>query len=143
MTNKVLAFLTGSMLVGSLAVPLSAQTITLKANVPFQFMVEGKTMPAGEYLIQKDETSQFLRLSDYVQDASILVPLAGGATLDKGNLYQAKLYFDKYGDKYFLSGIWDGYDDVGYFMHKSRTERELSHNASLRQPESAVVLAKR
>jgi hypothetical protein len=34
-----------------LAAPVSAQTITVKASVPFDFVVGARTMPAGEYVV--------------------------------------------------------------------------------------------
>ncbi len=142
MTNKVLAFLSASILVGALSVPLSAQTMTLKANIPFQFSVQGKTMPAGQYLIQRDGGSQFVRLSDRAADTSVIVRVSSSATLDNGARNEAKIYFDKYGNQYFLHGIWDGYMDGGVLMPKTHAERELSHSASLGQPETTAVLAR-
>jgi hypothetical protein len=141
MKNKVLATLALSILVGSLAAPLSAQTITLKANIPFQFVVEGKTMPAGEYLLQKGG-SLFVSLRSFGEKSAVLSPVISSGILDSGTRNEAKLYFHRYGDQYFLSGIWDGYIDKGLVLPESHTERELAKSASLGQAESVVVLAR-
>ena len=141
MKTKVLATLALSILVGSLAAPLSAQTITLKANIPFQFVVEGKTMPAGEYLLQKG-SSLFVSLQSFGADSAVMSPVISSGILDSGNRSEAKLYFHRYGDQYFLSGICDGYIDKVLVIPESHTERELAKNAALGQAESVVVLAR-
>jgi hypothetical protein len=51
MRNRVLAIL---VVLGSLAVAANAQqTISLKAHVPFQFVVGNQTLPAGAYQVQR------------------------------------------------------------------------------------------
>lgn len=141
MKTKVLATLALSILVGSLAAPLSAQTITLKANIPFQFVVEGKTMPAGEYLLQKSG-SLFVSLQSFGEKSAVLSPVIVSGILDSGNRSEAKLYFRRYGDQYFLSGIWDGYIDKGLVIPESHTERELAKSASLGKSDTVFVLAR-
>jgi len=141
MKNKILATLALSILVGSLAAPLSAQTITLKANIPFQFVVGEKTMPAGEYLLQKG-SSLFVSLQSFGEKSAVLSPVFPSGILDGANRGEAKLYFRRYGDQYFLSAIWDGYIDKGLVIPESRTARELAKSASLGQAETVVVLAR-
>jgi subtilisin family serine protease len=141
MKNKVLATLALSILVGSLAAPLSAQTITLKANIPFQFVLEGKTMPAGVYLLQKG-SSLMVSLQSFAEKSAVLSPVIVSGTLDSGNQNEAKLYFHRYGDQYFLTGIWDGYIDKGLVFPRSHAEGELASGASLEQPETVAVLAR-
>jgi hypothetical protein len=43
------------------AVPAMAATST-KLNVPFNFTVNGRTLPAGEYSVVRDDTMNFVRL---------------------------------------------------------------------------------
>ena len=53
MNKKAFGFLSISMLIGGLAVPLLAQfTMRIQANVPFEFNVGAKTLPAGEYSLR-------------------------------------------------------------------------------------------
>ncbi len=53
MRNKILTGLAVSFFGVLMAMPLAAQSFTLRANIPFQFVVEGKTMPAGTYLVRR------------------------------------------------------------------------------------------
>jgi hypothetical protein len=72
----------------ALTVALNAQTEVLRAHVPFAFEAGGKLLPAGDYRISKEETSNVLVmqggsgnsaafLTRYVEQAK----LAGSATL--------------------------------------------------------------
>jgi len=49
------------------AVPAMAATSTT-LNVPFSFTVHGRSLPAGEYSVMRDDTGHFLRLQG--KDAS-------------------------------------------------------------------------
>jgi len=51
-----------STLVVALAAPLMAQTLMLKANVPFEFTIGNKVLPAGEYLVKSDAGSSTVLL---------------------------------------------------------------------------------
>jgi len=43
-----------STLAVALALPLMADTFTVKANIPFQFTVGDKVLPAGEYMVKSE-----------------------------------------------------------------------------------------
>ena len=90
------------------------------ANVPFEFSVGYKTLPAGEYsvrsiasasnglLIQSsDGKVSALRLSDATQRIK-----------DK----HARLVFHRYGERYFLAEVWNGVDNTGRRLLKSQEE---------------------
>ena len=51
--------LMGSLSVAALAVvlaaPLAAQTFRVTASIPFEFMVAERSMPAGDYTVQRAE----------------------------------------------------------------------------------------
>ena len=49
--KKILGCLSMAALAVVLAAPVSAQTLTLSASVPFDFVVGGRTMPAGDYVL--------------------------------------------------------------------------------------------
>lgn len=106
------------------ASPCYAQANGVQGNVPFAFQVGSKTMPAGEYRVE--------RLS--IPDGSILVirctdgsaaALASTFGVDaKNGESQPKLVFHKYGSSYFLSEVWTG-DTRGRKLYKSDREKEL------------------
>ena len=123
--NQVLTALT---LVAWLMVPATqAQSIMLKANIPFDFVVGEKRLPSGEYHVKslnpvltqiesKDARSTAIALTTGMQAAKIS---------DVG-----KLVFNCYGDYYFLSRIWAPSSDVGRQLPKSRLEREVAWRTS-------------
>jgi hypothetical protein len=138
--NKKLAVLSISALVVALAVPMLAQSsMRLKANIPFEFVVSGKTLPAGEYSI--DTASSQVVVRSIAQSAGAI---AIGNNVDvKGTDPTAatKLVFNRYGDKYFLSEVLDGWVSSGLKLPVSHTERELATSASTSTPETLTVLA--
>ncbi len=54
-----------------------------------------------------------------------------------------KLEFNKYGDRYFLSKVEDGYVGTGFIAPPSRSERELGKTASAEHFEVLATLAQR
>jgi hypothetical protein len=80
---------------------LQAQSHEVRANVPFDFAVGSKVMPAGHYSFYSEPNDTIvIRNSD--QQISIL-----SRTEDTGTLsgFASQLVFDKFGDHYFLREI--------------------------------------
>jgi hypothetical protein len=142
--TKALLVLSISTWVVALAMPLMAETSMLKANVPFGFTVGDRLLPAGEYLIRSDVISSGLLLQGEAPHAAALTlvhckylgPINDPATI-------TRLTFDRYGDRYFLSEVDNGYTGTGFTVPMSRTQRELTKTASLQHGEVVVVLAQR
>jgi hypothetical protein len=120
--------LTAFTLVAWLMVPATqAQSIMLKADIPFDFLVGDKRLPSGQYHVKslnpvlteiqsKDARSTAIALTTGMQAAKIS---------DVG-----KLVFNRYGDQYFLSKIWVPSSDTGRQLPKSRFEREVAQRLS-------------
>jgi hypothetical protein len=110
------------------ASPCYAQRDGLKGNVPFAFQVGNKTMPAGDYTID--------RLSLPAGSILIIRRCAGddGAMVStfivdaKNGESQPELVFHKYGDTYFLSEVWTG-DARGRKLYRSDREKELQRDS--------------
>jgi len=117
-----------------------AQTGKLKADVPFNFAVAGRTLPSGEYTIQS-ETGVNHALSISGAGENPIIFLANWCGALKAS-EPTKLVFSRYGDQYFLSQVWMAGHDAGYQLRKSRREievaRELARNHTA---ETVVVLA--
>ncbi len=111
-----------SIVVGLTIAGFAALGNSVKANIPFDFMVAGKMFPAGEYTISRGSSTGFLVIRNYEakKAASFLVQNATGKVETK-----AKLVFNRYGEDYFLSQIWDGYSD-GNQLPKSKAERKAA-----------------
>lgn len=114
-------------LIGSMAVAAQAQNNGLRqltANIPFQFNVGNKVMPAGEYLVRSvsDDCSIVvlnIQSRDGRAGAMLLMRTLGGKAQPS-----AKLTFNRYGNQYFFAQAWlDGNGD-GLQAAKSRAERD-------------------
>jgi len=140
--KKVLGCLSMAAVAVLLAAPVSAQTLLLRASVPFDFVVAGHTLPAGDYLVSQVNAERFLTVRNVSSDAmpTVITPSMPGHAAVPG---EAALTFHRYGGDNFLAEIWDGYTGQGRSIWMSRTERELANSASLAKPEVVMVLARR
>ena len=143
MTRKSLMLLAISGLVLLLAVPLPAQTIRLRANIPFEFVAGTRTMPAGDYAVDTTAVQNVVRVrNESTHDTSAVLSNSANEQNLASNP-EAKLVFHRYGDQYFLSKVWDGYEAVGREIPMSSAERALTESAISRAPETLVILARR
>ena len=102
-----------------------AQAVSIRADIPFQFIAAGKVLPAGKY--QLEYAAAFQRIT--------LRPIEGGAGLyltshpaDRpGSGPQPGMFvFHKYGDHYFLWKVWSPGHSQGYELPASKAEREMA-----------------
>src|SRR6185436_8534605 len=99
--NQVLTALT---LVAWLMVPATqAQSIMLKADIPFDFLLGDKRLPSGQYHVKSlNPVLTQIESKDARSTAIVLTTgMQAAKTSDTG-----KLIFNRYGDQYFLSKIW-------------------------------------
>lgn len=136
------AFGTLTMLTLLLAVStisVSAQSERSKiTNIPFDFIVGQKTLPAGEYTIEpnrRDCLNVWLLQS---RDGHLNVLFTTGSVRASETQEKSKFVFHKYGDQYFLSQIWTIGGNNGRELPMPRVEREVAKN-SVRQ---TIVLSK-
>lgn len=124
------ALATISFLIAVAIVPVSTHAQTLayrvKANIPFDFIVADKTLPAGQYYISR--TRQYS--SDDVVTISTLDGRALAVRLTIGTQVltpkkQGALIFHRYGNQHFLSQVWVAGNNMGRILRPSRSEREL------------------
>ena len=123
--NQVLTALT---LVAWLMVPATqAQSIMLKADIPFDFLVGDKRLPSGQYHVKSlNPVLTQIESKDARSTAIVLTTgMQAAKTSDVG-----KLVFNRYGDQYFLSKIWVPSTNTGRQLPKSRFEREVAQRLS-------------
>jgi hypothetical protein len=141
--KRLIGFLSVATLTAVLAAPLAAQTIKLTAQVPFDFLVAGRSMPAGDYNIG-DLGFGFTSAIKVSSGSSGVVSAVNRTSVSpKERTGQALLIFNRYGDQYFLSRIVDGYRETGFEIPTSTTEKELAKTASVKKFETIAVLARR
>ena len=120
-TKKQTATILTLMFVGLTALANAQMSTTLKAQVPFAFVVNGQTMPAGECVIQVVGTGQtLLAIRSGKQHAQAFPILNEPSKANRETAY----VFHRYGDRYFLSGV-KREGRMSYQLRPSRIEKEL------------------
>ncbi len=112
--------------------PANAQSLVyrLTANIPFDFSVAEKKLPAGEYWISRaqqgngDLIMQISSTDGHMKINRLTIPTVRVNALSKGSLV-----FHRYGDEYFLSEVWPAGGLTGRELPQSRAERELVRKA--------------
>lgn len=103
-----------------------AQEARVKANIPFDFVVGNKVLPAGEYIVSPEGgTNQAIVIRSEEGDSFALATTHACAT---SNPVSTKLVFHTMGGQYFLSQIWTAGYDQGRQLPKSRSELQMAKN---------------
>jgi hypothetical protein len=102
-----------------------AQTGVVKANVPFNFIVDKTQVPAGQYMIQNVGSSGTAMIIES-QDRSLVKLVLPNACESAQVQQKSKLVFHRYGDQYFLAQIWTAGNDRGRELLKTEQEREIA-----------------
>lgn len=120
-----------------------AQTIRMKADVPFEFIVNGSTLPPGQYTVQSfgamDGKTLLVRNAEMNQNATVNAIGLESKTTAKAT----KLVFHRYGDRYFLAQVWIAGNERGHALPKSHREAELAKDYSNTFQEVDVIAALR
>jgi len=108
-------------------------------NIPFNFIIGQKILPAGEYTIRPNQTDSktvwLVQGNDTQAGAFFLtIPVLARETQEK-----TRLVFHKYGDQYFLSQIWTAGDNSGRELSMPRKEVELAKNTAERSKVSLTA----
>ena len=141
--KKSLVLLAVLALAAVAAVPASAQSATLKANIPFEFYAGSRVMPAGEYTIDGGWTSTRVLLRSLDSNSAGYISAPASQTAPGASRQVAKLVFNRVGDQYFLRQIVNGSMSLVRDLPKSSTERELERSStSANARETVVILAR-
>jgi len=92
-------------------------------DVPFDFVVNGKTFTAGRYRVQKPmpDSENVLYISKQGSDEG--TSFTTNTVSDSSGNKPAQLVFHQYGSAHFLSEVWSGTGTFGYRLPQSRAER--------------------
>jgi hypothetical protein len=118
----------------------NAQTLSgrLSADVPFAFTAGSAKLPAGHYEIDSPSPN-VIRLSTADKSASAMLLVNSAVRGNSDNT--AKLVFNRYGERSFLSSVWSPGAASGVSVKPSAVERE--YIASAQKGETQVILARR
>jgi hypothetical protein len=114
-----------------------AQTGVVKANVPFNFIVNKTELPAGQYRIQPMGVAASAMAIES-SDRKVVTAFLPNACSSPQAQKTTKLVFHRYGTQYFLAQIWTAGNDRGKELPASRLETEVAGNYPA---QSVVVVA--
>ena len=117
----------------------NAQSINVKADVPFDFTVGKSTLSAGAYNIQSLSTGTGKLLVIRGEDSANTMLASPNSSEKLDPSPNSRLVFHKYGNQYFLSQIWVEGERVGREFNISRREAEMAK--SVQTSEDVIVLA--
>lgn len=128
--------LAGVLSLGTLAsMPSASAQAVAKADIPFAFHVGNTLMPPGTYKLTRNSNFTYI-LRGPGSSAAFVVMRAESSIKDRGSV----ITFNRYGDRYFLSQVWDGHD--GLECSPSRAEKEANKAslvASTKQTSSGTI----
>jgi hypothetical protein len=111
---------------------------SIRFHIPFDFVIAGKTLPAGDYVVERSTLSSAAGLSVKGVDKNAGVYVLT-ADVESGERASAsKLVFNRYGDRYFLSEFWTAGRANGRKLIKSGEERALEREAAQTQRVAVV-----
>ena len=98
----------------------------LDVNIPFQFHAGNAKFPAGKYVVQvlddSDQTVMEIRSANDSTSALLEVR----ETRANATPAKSELIFNKYGNRYFLSELFDEGNSTGSKVAESRYEKRIS-----------------
>jgi len=117
---------------------------SIRVQIPFDFTVKGKTLPAGEYEVRRINDEPIGLLIRNMHDKHDNVVFETEPKIDRSITKRDELIFTRYGDSYFLSEIVTAGEQTGEEVNPSHRERELRREMMARnqlQPETVTVAA--
>lgn len=116
---------------------LEAQSMFLRASIPFEFHAGKTVMPAGRYVVEGKGGWVLLREEGSGKNACALML---HSAIRRDNIQDGRLTFSRYGDTYFLRSIWSGGSD-GHELPQTSVEKELAKNQGS-GPNAVLALSK-
>jgi len=110
------------LVVGLAAVSANAQAGGVKAKVPFNFAVSGKTFPAGEYTMIA--SSHLVNIED--GDGRIVAKVLANEVSGRSAGENGRIIFHCYRDRCFLAEVWSPRQENGREFPTSRPEANLA-----------------
>lgn len=121
----------------------TSSKLNLTANIPFDFNVGDKTLPAGEYTVicvNPTSSVKVLQIRGKSGTASAMVRTnsVNGLSQDNG-----RLLFHRYGDQYFFAQAWMAAEGIGMQAPRAKAMKELELAGEKRTNETVIASARR
>jgi len=139
------ALAAGCLLASMIALPARAQEpgTSMRVTIPFDFIVRGRTLPAGNYEVRRvGDSPEILEIRNVNHKRDEMVFDTETTQANKPPRH-SELIFNRYGDSSFLSEIVVGGEEMGREVAATRAERQLRREmaSNNRQPETVALVA--
>jgi len=112
----------------------------VEANIPFDFTVKGKTMPAGRYQLARNLSApDTIEISNVSGGRSVLVVTYKALTAEPGAV-EPRIVFNQYGNRYFFSELWTS-DGAERSVTPAKMEQELKASTTPKKAPRITVAA--
>ena len=102
-----------------------AQQTVLAVKIPFAFQDGNRTLPAGEYRVERVQSGTELVQQLRQIDGDAVMTVQTMSIESKAGNQNPELVFNRYGQTYFLSRIWTG-GAHGRQLFKSNYEKSIA-----------------
>jgi hypothetical protein len=113
-----------------MATAAHAQSIAVKATIPFNFVVGDRAYPAGEYSFRENGVILQIADTDNIATSNVI----SNACESVNPSEKTKLVFHRMGGYYFLSQVWVSGNTLGRELPRSDTEVRLAQNHEKSEP---------
>lgn len=142
--NMIIAAIVLATVAGvSTAQAQSSPKLNLTANIPFDFKVGDKALPAGEYTVicvNPTSSVKVLQIRSKSGTASAMVRTNSVNGLSQDN---ARLVFHRYGDQYFFAQAWMAAEGIGMQAPQSKAMKALELAQEKRSTETVLASTRR
>ena len=94
-------------------------------TIPFDFYVSGRSLPAGQYIVDRSSQAAAEGLALRATNVHAGVFALTRGIQSEGIQQASQLVFRRYGDQYFLAEVWISGRSTGRELIRSRKERSL------------------
>jgi len=136
---NVKAFVVSASLLGAMlfcgASGVAAQGLpSIVVDVPFDFIVNGKTLPSGKYRVHRTfvDSDSVLYINRVGSDEGTSFTTNAAMSLSSPN--KTALIFHHYGSEHYLAEIWTGANNIGYRLPVSKSEQLAARIGRAGQP---------
>lgn len=102
----------------------NAQSNTVLANIPFEFTVGDKALPAGQYMVRAASQNGDALAIRNRKSADCAIRLSNSIQASRES-EKSKLVFHRYGPRYFLAEVWVSGESTGRRLFKSKEESTI------------------
>lgn len=140
MKKITLIVMTLFLFIAALSIYAAAQVEDrLQVNIPFDFTVRNKVMPADTYTVWTPDSVSDGMMALRDDQGHEIYFLTENAE-DRTTPAKSELIFKRLGDRYFLSEIFERGNNIGAEVVKSRTEQKLEKENARSQQASVTIM---